>query len=125
VASLVAHSKTSLAPEDALVRAVQFFSTEKWRVTSQSARAATFIGGSRVPWFMLLLTMIATMAFVIPGLILYFVVIRRMYRFQNLVVTTQPISGGSEVTVQYPPAAKKLADRYLEALPPFEQASIG
>jgi hypothetical protein len=66
MAALVANKKTSLSAEDVIVRAVQFFSPEKWRATSQSGRAATFQGKPRIPWFMVLLTIIGFAMCVVP-----------------------------------------------------------
>ena len=118
MADVVAQGKTSLASEEVIVRAVQFFSTENWRPTGQSARTATFQGKPKIPWFMLLLTIVGFVACVVPGIIMYIMVIRKMYRFHNLVVTATPTPSGSEVVVQYPPPAEKLARRFLAALPP-------
>jgi len=84
---------------------------------TQSARSATFEGRPPVPWFMLLLVILSFFCFVLPGLILYVVIIRRSRRFQNLVVTATPMSQGTEVVVTYPGHAKKLAARFLAALP--------
>jgi hypothetical protein len=119
MADIVTQGRTSLGPEDAIVRAVQFFSTEKWRPTTQSARTATFQGKPKIPWFMLLLTVVGFALCVVPGVILYIMVIKKMYRFQNLIVTANPLSNGSEVVLQYPSASRKLANNFLEALPPL------
>ena len=117
MADQLANTKTTLSGEEAIVRAVQFFSTERWRTSSQSARVATFEGRGSIPVFMILLTMLGFFLAIVPGLILYFFVVRRMRRFQNLVVTVTPVSGGSDVSVKYPPVAKRLVKRYLAALP--------
>lgn len=117
MADMVAQSQTPLNPDDVIVSAVQYFSTENWRPTSQSARTATFQGKPPIPWGMLLLTVLGLVACVVPGIILYFLVIRKMYRFHNLVVSANPVAGGSQVVVQYPSTAKKLVDRFLAALP--------
>ena len=117
MSDVVTQAKTSLGPEDVIVRAVQFFATESWRPTSQSSRTATFQGKPPIPWFMLLLTVLAFFACVVPGIIMYIMVIRKAYRFHNLVVTANPINGGSEVTLQYPPTAGTLAATFLQALP--------
>jgi hypothetical protein len=121
MADLVMQGRTSLGPEDVIVRAVQFFSTENWRPTSQSARAATFQGKPPIPWFMILLTVIAFAACIVPGIIMYIMIIRKMYRFQNLVVTATPVSGGSEVVLQYPAPAGKLASSFIQALLPLAE----
>ena len=119
MADLLTQGTTSLACEEVIVRAVQFFSTENWRPTTQAARSATFQGKPPIPWFMLLLTILGFIVCIVPGVIMYIMVIRKMYRFQNLIVTANPVSGGSEVVLQYPKAAAKLATRFLEALPPL------
>lgn len=119
MADLVTNGKTSLSAEEVIVRAIQFFSTEKWKATSQSSRTATFEGKPPIPWFMLLLTFFAFLAFIVPGIIMYVMVIRKMYRFVNLVVTANPIPNGTEVSISHPKTAKKLASRFLAALPPL------
>ena len=67
---------------------------------------------------MMLLTVLGFVACIVPGIIMYIMVIRKLYRFHNLVVTANPVSGGCEVILQYPPAAGKLATKFLEVLPP-------
>jgi hypothetical protein len=117
MADAVINKQTHLSTEEVITRAIQFFSTENWRATSQSGRAATFEGKVAVPWLMLLLTVLGYIACFIPGIIMYVMVVRKVRRFQNLVVTASPKDGGSEVVVTCPPQAKKLASRFLEALP--------
>lgn len=117
MADSVTNRKTSLSGEDVIARAVQFFSTEKWRATSQSSRTVTFEGKPPIPWFMLLLTFIGFLACIVPGVILYVMVIRKMYRFVNLVVTATPISNGVEVSISYPKASERLVSRFMAALP--------
>ena len=117
MADAVLNRQTSLSGEEVITRAVQFFATAKWRPTTQSARAATFEGRVPIPWFMLLLTILGFMFCIVPGIIMYVMAIKKMRGFQNLVVTTTPMSRGTEVVVTHPPHAKKLARRFLEALP--------
>lgn len=117
MADIVTRATTSLACEEVIVRAVPFFSTQKWRPTTQSARSATFQGRPAIPCFMILLTIVAFTFFILPGIIMYIMVIRKMYGFQNLVVTANPIPGGSEVLLQHPKPATRLAKQFLDALP--------
>ncbi|MGH7979141.1 MAG: hypothetical protein ACREE6_07175 [Limisphaerales bacterium] len=117
MADSVLNKQTGLSGEEVVTRAVQFFSTESWRTTSQSPRAATFEGKPPIPWFMILLTIIGYACCLVPGIIMYIVVIKKLRRFQNIVVTTTPMSKGTEVVVTYPSHAKKLAGRFLNALP--------
>ncbi len=114
---LVATKTTSLPPEEVLVRAVQFFTTETWRAQSQTNRIATFVGMPKIPWLQLLIAVALTACFVLPGLIYYILVIRKARRMQNIVVTTTPTDVGCDVVVSYPPHAKKLADSFFAALP--------
>jgi len=117
MADSVLNKQTNLSGDEAITRAVQFFSTENWRAATQSARSATFQGRPPIPWFMLLFTFIGYLCCIIPGVIMYIMVIKKLRRFQNLVVTVTPMSKGTEVVVTYPSHAKKLAARFLDALP--------
>jgi hypothetical protein len=119
MADLLANAKTGLAGEEVIVRAIQFFTNERWRAQSQSSRVATFVGRPKVPWGLVFLTVLAFLCFVIPGIIMYFLVIRRVIRFQNIVVTTTATPEGTEVTVTYPNTAVKLVGRFMAALPPI------
>ena len=101
MADIVSNKRTSLQSEEVIVRAVQFFSTAKWRATSQSPRAATFEGKIPIPWFMILLTVLGFIFCLIPGFIMYFTLIRKLNRFQNLVVTATPQGSGTEVVLTY------------------------
>jgi hypothetical protein len=117
MADLVASTNTTLPPEEVLVRAVQFFTNENWRAQSQTTRIATFVGLPKVPWTHLLLALLLTFCFVVPGLLYYILVIRKARRLQNIVVTTTPDSLGSTVVVTYPAHAQKLLDAFFAALP--------
>ena len=108
---------TTLDAEEVIVRAVQFFSTEKWKVTSQSKRSVTLEGKVPVPWFMLLLMIIGFMVCILPGIVLYILVYKKMNRFFHIIVSVTPASEGTEVCVQHPKEANKLALEFIEALP--------
>jgi hypothetical protein len=124
VADLLANAKTRLSGEDVIVRAVQFFTNESWRGQSQSPRVATFVGKPKLPWGLLFLTFLAFLCFVVPGLILYFLVIRKVYRFQNIVVATTPEAAGTDVTITYPKPASMLVRRFVEVLPPVGSPAV-
>lgn len=115
----VTSGKTSLPVDEVIVKAVQFFASENWRPTSQAPRTATFQGKPPIPWLYLALTVLGFVACIVPGIIMYIMVIKKMYRFQNLVVTANTIPAGAEVVVQCPKEATKLASRFLAALPPL------
>ncbi|HUY15356.1 MAG TPA: hypothetical protein VMX16_17270 [Terriglobia bacterium] len=117
MADLVATKNTNLPPEEVLVRAVQFFTNESWRAQSQTNRIATFVGVPKIPWAQLLLAILLTLCFVVPGVIYYLLVIRKMRRLQNVVVTTTPKGTGCEVVVSYAPQAAKLVESFFAALP--------
>jgi hypothetical protein len=117
MADSVLTKQTSLAGEEVVTRAIQFFSTENWRTTSQSTRNATFEGRTPIPWFMILLTIVGYICCFVPGIIIKIMVIKKMRRFQNIVVAVTAMNQGTEVTVTHPDHAKKLAARFLAALP--------
>lgn len=117
MANSVASKRTGIPSEEVITRAVQFFATANWRPTSQSARAATFEGRAPIPWFMLLFAVVGFIACVVPGIIFYIVAIKKVRKFVNLIVTATPAEGGTDVTVTYPSQAKKLAVRFMAALP--------
>jgi hypothetical protein len=119
MADLLSNTKTTLSNQETVVRAVQFFAREKFRTSSQTDRIATFDGMPPIPWGMLLLTIIAFMACIVPGIIMYFVAIKKIRRFQNLVVTANPIAGGTEVSISHPKWARKHVERFLQILPPL------
>jgi hypothetical protein len=123
MADLVANAKTALPGEDVIVRAVQYFTNERWRTQSQSPRIATFVGRPKIPFGLLFLTLIGFFFFIVPGIIMYILVIRRVIRFQNIVVTVTPIAGGTEVVITYPKPAHKLANGFLGVLPAIAAAS--
>ncbi|MDR3562667.1 MAG: hypothetical protein P4N59_14700 [Negativicutes bacterium] len=109
--------QTTLPNEEVITRAVQFFSTASWRTTSQSPRSATFEGRPPIPWSMILLAIIGYACCVVPGIVIQIMVLRKLRRFQNIVVATTALPTGSEVTVTSPAYARKLAERFLAALP--------
>ncbi len=119
MADLLANAKTTLAGEDVIVRAVQFFTNERWRAQSQSSRVATFVGRPKIPVGLLFLTVLGFLMFIVPGILMYILVIRRVIRFQNIVVTVTPITVGTDVVITYPKTATKLVDRFLRVLPPL------
>jgi len=47
-----------------------------------------------------------------------------MYRLQNIVVSASLDSKGTEVIIRYPKQAKKLAKKFLSALPDVESAIL-
>lgn len=117
MADLVAQRTTSLPPEEVLVRAVQFFTTERWRAQSQTNRIATFVGVPKMPFIQIALALILTACLVVPGVIYYLIVIRKVRRLQNIVVTTTPKDSGCDVVVSYPPHAEKMVTNFFAALP--------
>lgn len=117
MADLVANTQTTLPPEEVMVRAVQFFTNEKWRAQSQTNRIATFIGQVKIPWIHMFLAVLLFFCFIVPGVIYYFVVIKKIMQLRNIVVTTTPRDSGCDVVVTYPPDAQKFVDSFFAALP--------
>jgi hypothetical protein len=69
MADLTVNVTTTLPPEDVLVRAVQFFTNERWRAQSQANRIATFVGRPKIPILKILIFVFLLAFFVLPGLI--------------------------------------------------------
>lgn len=122
MAELVSNKTTSISPDEVIVRAVQFFSTGRWETTSQSSRSITFRGKPPFPWITIFFMFIGFLLCIIPGLIMYFVFVRKIYRFYNLVVTTTSAEDGTHVTVSHPSFASSLVSRFFDALPVPESA---
>jgi hypothetical protein len=120
---LTLNISTSLQPEDVLVRAVQFFTTERWRAQSQTNRVATFVGLSKIPVGKILIMLFLLCFFVLPGLMYYMIVLRSLRRLQNIVVTTSPQAGGCLVVVAYPKHAQKMVDNFVASLPAASSAA--
>lgn len=118
MADKVANGRTSLSTDEVLVRAVQYFSTEKFKVTSQSARTVTFEGRPPIPWGLMFGTILGYIFCVVPGIVMHFMFIRKLYRFYSLIVAVSPIEGGTEVSVTFPDFAGLLVPRFLSLLEP-------
>ncbi len=114
---LVYKFHSALVPEEVIVKAVQHFSSSDWRPTGQSNRTATFQGKPPLPWGLILLTIVGFALCVIPGILCYIFLIQRFYKFHNLVVTVNPIAGGSEVIVSYPDFASEPARLFPYTIP--------
>lgn len=117
MADVTANRLTSLPAEEVIVRSLQFFTTERWRAQSQSSRAATFMGRPPIPVMYILLTILGFLLCIVPGVIMYIAVIRKMIRFQNIVVTANPKDEKTEVVMTHPDHAKKLVDAFFGSLP--------
>ncbi len=115
-AGLLLSSYTVLPCEEVILRAIQFFTGEKWRTQTQSARVATFQGRPPFPIGSLIIMIIFIETIIVP-IIMYVMIIRKVIRFQNIVVTANPIAQGTEVVVTYPSHAKKMAVKFLGLLP--------
>jgi hypothetical protein len=64
-----------------------------------------------------MLAILLTFCLIIPGLIYYLLVIRKLRQLQNVVVTTTPREVGCDVVVTYPSYAQRYVDSFFAALP--------
>jgi hypothetical protein len=117
LADQVQTKTTTLGPDEVIMRSVQYFTTGKWRTQSQSQRIATFVGRPAVPILYVLLTITGILLCIVPGIIMYILLLRKAMQLQNIVVTANPMVGGTEVIVKHSSSAKKLVGGFLEALP--------
>jgi len=131
MAQKVTNVKTVLSAEDVIVRAVQFFTNERWRTQTQSSRAVTFRANMPVPkiitGFFLLIGGI-TLSFTIIGLIvgipliiagfsILFFAGRQMRGSRDLVVTATPSGNGSEIVITHSQQAVRSVDQFIKSLP--------
>jgi hypothetical protein len=77
MADVVANKNTALDPGEVIMRAVQFFTTGRWRTQSQSERIATFAGRPPIPVGWMILTVIGYLACLVPGILLHILVVRK------------------------------------------------
>ena len=117
MADRTATRDTTLSPEEVMVRAVQFFTNDRWRAQSQSNRIATFVGARRISWLQITVLLFLLFCLVIPGIVYYLVVVTKARRLQNIVVTTTPKDSGCIVVVAYPPHAQKMVDAFFGSIP--------
>ncbi|HEY0797419.1 MAG TPA: hypothetical protein VGD64_16720 [Acidisarcina sp.] len=113
----MASCRTEISGEDVIVRATQFFTNDRWRVQSQSTRVATFVGRPKIPVGLILLMVVAFCFFVVPGFLVYLLIIRRVSRLQNIVVTVTPLPRGADLIITYPKQSAKLARLFIDSLP--------
>ena len=113
-----AHKKTTLSEEDVIKRAGQFFTDNGWAIREKFANGATFKGRSSVPLRLIFLTVFGFLFFIIPGVIVYRALVKRVTRSQSILVRVKPVAGNSEVTIIYCKATGKLINKFQNLLPP-------
>jgi hypothetical protein len=117
MSDLVQNKKTTMKHDEVIMKSVQFFTTGRWRTQSQSERIATFVGTPPIPFGLLLLTIVGFALCVIPGIIIYIMAIKKIRTLQNIVITANPVEGGSEVIIKYSKPAEKLVADFVATLP--------
>jgi len=140
-------TQTTLSNEDVIVRAIQFFTSENWRVQTQSPKVVTFVGRPRIMGKIIasiVLASIGVLVFIPIGSLLTSTIIGaiigipifligvamfigavivaitaryRQIQFQNLVLTAESHGSRTEVAVNYPEYARMLVSRFLDLLP--------
>lgn len=131
MAQKVTNAKTTLSAEDVIVRAVQFFTNERWRAQTQSSRAATFranVPVSQIVTGLFLLVagfilsctivgMIVGIPMFIAGSSILFFAKRRARDSRDLVVTATQSGSGSEVVITHADQAARSVNQFVESLP--------
>ena len=78
------HKKTTCSEEEVIKRAGQFFADNGWLIQDQAESEATFKGRPPIPLRLLFLTIVGFLFFIIPGVIVYRVLVKRAVRLQNI-----------------------------------------
>lgn len=113
---LLVTKTTALKPADVLVRAEQFFASERWQVKLRNGCFTIFEGRPRADSLQLLYVFLLTLCLVIPGIVYYTLSVRRQRRVQTIAVSANPRGERCEVQVTYQPGAERLMTEFLAAL---------
>jgi hypothetical protein len=107
---------TALKPAEVMIRTVRFFTAQHWRVKSQNGTIATFTGLSRLDWSQRVMVIVLTLCLVVPGILYYFLGIRRGRREQTVCVDLMPEGERCKVMVTYPAEDSELIVEFLAGL---------
>lgn len=107
---------TAMKPADVMVRAVRFFTAQRWRVKSQNGTIATFTGAARLDWPHRLRVILLTLCLIVPGILYYFLGVRRSRREQTVCVELMPAGERCKVMVTYPAEDSELIVEFLAGL---------
>ena len=117
MADKIVTKQTSLPTAQVIERAAAFFAREQWDVLGQSSRGVSFDGRVGCPWPLCLLVVVGCLLLILPGVLMYYLVVRPRYGRQELAATAAPRGTGTEVAVRCRPASVCLAQRFLADLP--------
>ena len=117
MADKIVTKQTSLPTKQVIERAAAFFAREHWDVLGQSSRGVSFGGRVRCPGPLCILVVVGCLLLIVPGVILYYLVLRPRYGRQELAATATPRGTGTEVAVRCRQEAIGLANRFLKELP--------
>ena len=125
MAELNAAAVTTISSEDVMVQAVRTFTNSRFRVQSQTNRIATFVGRAKFPIVHVFVLAFLAFFFVIPAIIYWFIVVRKVWRMESIAVTTNPGVGGCGVHVSYPKSAEKAVVAFIASLPKAQTKFAG
>lgn len=131
MAQKVTNAKTKLSAEDVTVRAVQFFTNEKWTAQTQTARAVTFRANMPAPKMITgillmlggfaisctIIGMIVGIPMIIAGSSTLFFAKKQMRGSRDLVVTATPSGNGTEVVITHGRQAVRSVNQFVGSLP--------
>jgi len=125
--------QTALQSEEVILKAVHFFTDERYRVQTQAERTVIFALGFELPLGSIVMfiggvILCATLVGAIIGVPLLIIGVISVAKAKSrvrgsrgaLVITTAPIKEGAEITITYPPRAfrtSKLVKKFVETLP--------
>ena len=125
--------QTALQSEEVILKAVHFFTDERYRVQTQAERTVIFALGFELPlgsivMFISGVILCATLVGAIIGVPLLIIGAISLAKAKSrargsrgaLVITTAPIKDGAEITTTYPPRAfrtSKIVKKFVETLP--------
>jgi hypothetical protein len=104
------------------VMAVRSLATGRFRVQSQNSRITTLVGMGKFPFIHVVILCFLAFFFVIPAIIYWVVVVRKVRKVESIAVTTTPAVSQCAVHVSYPKSADKMVQSFLASLPKAQTA---
>src|ERR1700739_2058459 len=112
-----ANQKKSLEGREVVTRAIHFFTDDRWQLKSQTDHTITFPGNAPTPWFLIIMTVIGYLFFILPGLIMTYMIRAKLRKFQNIVLSVSPADGGTNVSATCSKKANGIVRKFLATLP--------
>ena len=117
MADLTSACRTPLSGGEVLNRAVAFFSSYGWRVRQSSIDSHFLLLRKGIGWKLQMLLVLGFMCVVIPGMVLYWWLVKRSAPIRQIRFAVTVVDRGSELVVTFPRKWRRLVDLFMDSLP--------